>query len=272
MNHVLAFLHGFHSRKLSYSTINTARSALSSYLMGFQFSGTPYTVSNHPFIVRYLKGVFNCRKPAPRYQETWDVNPVLKYIATLYPLEPLTLKKLTFKLVILLALTSGQRCQTLTLLHTDAMTKTQDYYLFRVHDLIKQDRPGKVFDSFFVLRYPQSRLCVYTTLEHYLDRTTHLRDPQRTGLLLSFVRPHRPVGTSTIGRWIKIVLGLSGVDTTKFKPHSTRAAAVSKAKHTISTDSILKHIGWSNESTFRTFYDKPIVENVNFDKAVLDSN
>ena len=87
VNHVLTFLHGFHSRKLSYCTINTARSALSSYLMGCPFSGIAYTVSNHPFIVRYLKGVVNCRKPAPPYQETWDVNPLLKYIATFYPLE-----------------------------------------------------------------------------------------------------------------------------------------------------------------------------------------
>ena len=215
MNHVLTFLHGFHSRKLSYSTINTARSALSSYLMGFQFSGTTYTVSNHPFILRYLKGVFHCQKPAPRYFETWDVNPVLNYIATLYPLEPLTLKEITLKLVSLLALTSGQRRQTLTLLHTDATTKTQDFFLFRIQDLIKQDRPGEVFSSLFVWRYPKLRLCVYTTLEHYLARTAQFRDTHRTGLLLSFVKPHRPVATSTVGHWIKSILGISGVDTTK---------------------------------------------------------
>ena len=42
---VLTYLHEFHIRKLSYSAINTARSALLSYLMGFQFSSTSYTVS-----------------------------------------------------------------------------------------------------------------------------------------------------------------------------------------------------------------------------------
>jgi hypothetical protein len=62
------------------------------------------------------------------------------------------------------------------------------------------------------------------------------------------------------------------MDTAKFKPHSTRAAAVSKAQHTITTDNILKHIGWSRESTFTTFYSKPMVEAGTFDQAVLDCN
>ncbi|XP_031574344.1 uncharacterized protein LOC116308111 [Actinia tenebrosa] len=119
INDVLEFLHSLHIKELSYSTINTARSALSNYLMGFEFPGTHYTITDHPFVVRYLKGVFNFVKPTPRYQETWDVNPVLKYIELLSPLEKLSLKELTFKLVILRALTSGQRCQTLSFLDID---------------------------------------------------------------------------------------------------------------------------------------------------------
>ena len=63
VNDVFTFLHEFPKRKLSYSTINTARSVLSSYLMVFRFHGTLYTVSTHPFVIRYLKGVLNCRTP-----------------------------------------------------------------------------------------------------------------------------------------------------------------------------------------------------------------
>ena len=70
------FLHTFHGHQLSYATINIARSALSSYLMGSEFPGCHYTVTNHPFVVRCLKVVFNCRKliPCARYQETWMSN------------------------------------------------------------------------------------------------------------------------------------------------------------------------------------------------------
>ena len=168
---MLKFLHTFRVNQLSYSTINTALSALSSYLMGYQFPGCHYTVANHPFIVRYLKGVFNCCKPAPRYQQTWDVKPVLEYFELLHPLDKLSLKELTHKLAILLALTSGQRCQTLSFLRVDAMKKTPDYYLFYVRDHVKQDRPGNVLSSFFVRKYPKEPLAFILLLN------TILREP-----------------------------------------------------------------------------------------------
>ena len=59
----------------------------------------------------------------------------------------------------------------------------------------------------------------YTAVEH-------------TALLLSYVKPFSPVGSSTVGSWIKNLLEQSGVDTSVFKAHSTRAASVSKANQT----------------------------------------
>ena len=269
VNSVLKFLHGFHMNNCSYSLINTVRSALSSYLMGFEFPDK-FTISNHPFIVRYLKGVFNCCKPTPRYQEIWDVAPVLRYIELLFPVDKLSLKELTWKLVMLLALTSGQRCQTLTYLNTAVMIKTPDYYKFYIQKHVKQDRPGKLLTSFVVKKYSKEELCVYSTLEHYLDRTLSFRDTGREQLLLSYVKPHHPIGTSTIGRWIKNVLSASGIDINRFKPHSTRTAAVSKASTIITTDEILKYVGWSQESTFQKYYNKPICTDIRFDKAGLE--
>lgn len=173
------------------------------------------------------------------------------------PLDKLSLKELTLKLVGLLALTSGQRCQTLVHLDIDCMKKTQDYYLFQLTAHMKQNRPGNLLDSFYVRKYHEQEVCVYTTLEHYLQRTLALRQPGHTKLLLSYVKPFSPVGTSTMGRWIKILLKLSGMDTATFKAHSIRSASVSKASRTVPVDTILRHVGWSAESTFRTFYDKP---------------
>ena len=49
VNEVLKFLHNLHIKQLSYSPINSARSSLSNYLMGFHFSYSHFTVSNHPF-------------------------------------------------------------------------------------------------------------------------------------------------------------------------------------------------------------------------------
>ena len=70
---------------------------------------------SHPLVSRFIKaGVFEARPALPKYPETWDVKQELSYLQTLHPPESLTLKDLTYKLVMLLAaLLSGQRRQTL---------------------------------------------------------------------------------------------------------------------------------------------------------------
>lgn len=60
-----------------------------------------------------MKGVFLKNKPKQKYTSTWDVNKVLTYLKSLYPLEKLDLKSLTMKLASLIALTTAQRVQTL---------------------------------------------------------------------------------------------------------------------------------------------------------------
>ena len=45
-----------------------------------------------------------------------------------------------------------------------------------------------------------------------------------------------------MGRWIKNLLEQSGVDTSVFKAHATRAASASKANQTVRIDAVLKHI------------------------------
>lgn len=103
---VLEFLSTlYYDKGLSYSTINTARSALSSHpLVG---SG------NDPLISRLMKGIFNSKPPKPRYMAIWDVSVVLKMLRQCVPVTSLTLAKLTMKLVMLMALVSAQRVQTL---------------------------------------------------------------------------------------------------------------------------------------------------------------
>ena len=57
----------------------------------------------------------------------------------------------------------------------------------------------------------------------------------------------------------KNVLKLAGIDISVFKPHSIRSASTSVAhKCNVSIDVILKAAGWSNESTFRKFYNRPV--------------
>ena len=74
-------------------------------------------------------------------------------------------------------------------------------------------------------------------------------------LFISFIRPHKLVTTSTVGRWIKSVLSSAGIDTSVFKAHSVRGAAVTNACiEGVRNAEILRTADWKNESTLRRYY------------------
>ena len=74
----------------------------------------------------------------------------------------------------------------------------------------------------------------------------------------------------TISRWVKISLDSAGIDTTRFKPHSTRQASTSAAKqNAVSLQEILNSAGWASASTFARFYGKPIEQQAEFANGVL---
>ena len=91
-----------------------------------------------------------------------------------------------------------------------------------------------------------------------------------TKLILSPAKPHHRASRDTISRWIRSVMAEACVDVTTFKPHSTRAAAASKAKNaSVPVKEILDTAGWSSERTFDRFFDKPFQKNSGFATSVL---
>ena len=118
---VLDFMYELYNQGKSYSLLNTTQSALSSFVLFLDGKDLGY----HPLISRFLKGVFNLRPPIPRYTHIWDVRPVLNYLRSLSPIQMLSLKQLTIKLCMLLALVSTQRCQTLHKLRIDKCQSNQ---------------------------------------------------------------------------------------------------------------------------------------------------
>jgi hypothetical protein len=265
---VLTFLHEqFEKFKLSYSAINTARSALSTFLI---LPGG-HTVGTHPLVSRFLKGVFNIRPTLPRYTEVWDVNVVLKFLKTLSPLKDLGLRDLTLKLTMLMSLTTAQRAQTLHKLNLNYMTVHKDAVIFYVNELLKQSRPGNVGVKVEFKRYlPDACVCVYTVLKHYISVTKDLRGDEEGQLLISFRKPHTKISKDTVSNWIKRTLQFAGVDVNIFKSHSTRAASSSAAdKRHVPVLDILAAAGWSNEKTFQSYYNKPVAKESNFANAVL---
>ena len=124
---VVTFLTTLFTSGLSYNSINLARSALASFVTLRESS-----IGSNPLISRFLKGVFTLRPPVPRYEEIWDVKPVLNYLRRLSPANSLSLKELTQKLVMLLALVSAQRSQTLHKLTIDNLQYKGSTAIFHI--------------------------------------------------------------------------------------------------------------------------------------------
>lgn len=244
--------------------INTARSALSTYIT--LENGT--CVGKHPLASQLVKGIFQEKPPRLKYTEIWDVSVVFSYIQSLSPVDKLSLKELTLKLVVLILLVSGQRGQTVHLLSIDHMVFIYSCHTFHIVDHLKQSTPGVKHPLVELRPFEDKTLCVVTTLKEYLTRTQPLRGSQ-SQLFISYNRPCRRVNRETISRWVKFVLTDAGIDTLRFKPHSTSAASTSAASNaSVSLDDILHTAGWSSESTFAKFYNKPIVkENTFADKV-----
>ncbi|XP_069109817.1 uncharacterized protein [Argopecten irradians] len=252
LNSVLEFLTALYHQGLGYSAINTARSAISSLELS---SNNP--IGNHPLVRRLIKGVFASRPCLPRYSRTWNVSNVLNFLESLYPVNMLTLLDLTKKLAMLLALVTGQRGHYLHVLETTGIDFSENVMTLYTRNVLKTSRPGSHQVPIRVSKFhDKPALCVYSTMLAYLDRTELLRE--NTDLLfIGTVPPHKPVCRSSISRWIKSVMLSAGINVTEFGAHSTRAAATSAAaKRQVPLQQILKAAGWSNDCTFRRFYNR----------------
>jgi len=178
----------------------------------------------------------------------------------------LPLKSLSLKLVILLALSRPSRSHDLYNLDLRYMKSLPDGVEFKPSSLAKQSRPSKPAASFVFPAFPADKnLCPKEALLEYVSRTESYRgsgSERKTKLFLSYIKPHNPISSSSIARWILAILGLAGIDTNKFKAHSTRSASASAAASAgVTTNQIMEAADWSSSSVFQQFYYKPTNSN-----------
>ena len=253
----IEFLTTLISKGYSYNYINTARSALSTIL----YNNAGITIGNCSLVKRFMKGVFEIRPPKPRYSFIWDVEVVFSYLKLLHPLEDLSLNCLTHKLCMLLALSSMQRVQTLHAISISDITFYENAVYIPIKTFLKQTSQKRQKFALHLKKYTEdASICVVTTLKFYLLATQNIRGDTKQ-LFISCQRPYNVVSKDTISRWLKNVLFEAGIDASIFKGHSTRAASASAAKRDNVDDyNILRTAGWNNNSTFKQFYDKAIIE------------
>lgn len=167
---------------------------------------------SHPLVTKFVKGVFEVRPVLPRYKDVWDVNKAFKFLAAWTLGEGLNLKCLSWKLPTLLTLLSGQRVQTLKALTLSLIASSATKCLFTIGTPLKTTRPDHHLKRIEFLAHQPHHSCVVTHLQTYIDRTASLRG-DADQLLIGYQKPHKPVLTNTISRWIKTVLTNAGIDT-----------------------------------------------------------
>ena len=134
----LDFLVSLYKQNLNYSRIHTARYHLSAIVHIPQLT---YLTSGHPsYAKRFMRGIFQDRPLPPTYTKTCNVQTLLEHIRCM---QVHTLKTLTFKLVILVALTTAQRVQTLELMDITGMVQEQGSLTFILDGNLKQTKPNR---------------------------------------------------------------------------------------------------------------------------------
>ena len=94
-----------------------------------------------------------------------------------------------------------------------------------VPKLLKQTHPMQHLEPMVLIWYSDTDICALLHLEKYREVTISIRKSNK--LLLSFVKPHKPISTSTLASWCVSTHQQAGADITVFGSHSTRVVSTS---------------------------------------------
>lgn len=252
---ILQFFVTLFDKGCKYGTLNSTKAALSLILGS--------NVINNSQIKRFMKGVSKLRPSLPKYNFTWDPAVVLDYLSNLYPNEDLTFEVLSKKLCTLLALVTAHRVQTLSLIRLCIIKKVGSVkFIINISDPIKTSGINRMQPT-LILPYYNERpsICPARVLDQYLSESANRRPAECDFLFISFKKPYKRLGSQSLSRWIKTILGESGIDINQFSAHSTRHASTSAARRLgVSIDVIKKTAGWTaNSQSFAKFYNREVL-------------
>ena len=124
---IAAFVQHLFDSGASYSSVNSARSAISKYHIGI--NGVP--AGQHSLVCQAVRAVFRLRPPIPKYIHTFDVVQVFDYVKKLPQNSDLSLKLLTYKALFLLIVSSLSRVSSVAQLgpHLIVYKVSAEFYI-----------------------------------------------------------------------------------------------------------------------------------------------
>ena len=263
---ILDFLNYLHKRKdLSYSAINSARSALSAVLL----PKDGYEIGKHPLVCRLMKAVFRAKPSLPKYNKVWDIGLLVSYLRQYGCVDSLDRKSLSVKLLALLQISTAGRLSTLHSIKISDLHWDNGCLIIQISNLLKTSRPSFHQSPYRFDCYTENILCVNCHVRQYLVDTAGVENRSEY-LFLTYQAPYSRASLDTLRRWMKDILRKAGVPL-GYGAHSVRTASVSAAfSRGLEVETILKTGGWSSEKTFQKHYNREIrSENQPFVHKVL---
>ena len=141
-----------------YKTVGCHRSTISAF--HDYVDGKP--VGQHPEVCALFCGIFNNRPPQSRYMFMWSVESIINYRKTKWKNnENLSKKYLTYKLVILMALTAATRASAMHCLDVRYMVKLEDAYILFFMSCIKVGERSKHHQNYIFISTQKIKNCVW---------------------------------------------------------------------------------------------------------------
>ena len=236
------------------------------------------TVWKHPLVKQFMKGVRREHKIHRSLVPSWDLTLVLKALTTppFEPLESVSLKHLTLKVALLIALTTAKRVSDLHALSTSpdcmrfdersskvALKANPAFIPKNAHSVCVPVNLQAFHPPPFASEEDRklNSLCPVRALRIYVDRLAPYRQGNQLFVSWDARTKGKPVTKVTISNWIVQAIRLAytsqQVDPPQaLRAHSTRGMAASWALHKgVSIQEICTAASWATSSTFATYYN-----------------
>ncbi len=260
-NALMNFLATLKDKNLKKSTIATAKAAV----LNLWLLSDGVKLESHVLSL-FMRGISQLEPVRTKARGIWDPSIVLEMYQNMPENWDLSLLQLTKKCVMLIALATAQRVQTLRALDVWNITVTTTAVAFVIDTRLKQTLGDRETPLLYLPRIKEGKTCVWNCVMTYILRTRKLR---KVGDLFIISKPpHTPATSTTISRWLREVLQQAGINIALYKAHSTRAAASSKASKFVPIHKVLEAADWRGKTVFEKHYCREVSGRGDFADAV----
>ena len=269
---ILSFLQSLLEKGRAFSTVKVYLAAISACHIGF--GGKP--VGQHRLVRQFMKGAHNLHPVSKPLVPSWDLALVLDSLsrAPFEPLEGISMKLLSLKTALLLALVTARRVSDVHALSVspecmrfngDARVVLKTNPAFLPKNRLLAPVPIELA-AFYPPPFASDEerrghnLCPVRMLKVYLDRTKAVRTTTQLFVSWDPRAPGRPITKIRLSQWIVEAIEQAYTSRDRAPPvglraHSTRGLAASWALcRGVSIQDVCSAASWASSSTFATFY------------------